>query len=208
MKRITILFASLSICLFLSLGVLAQITLDRSGNVTLSRAIQFADGTTQATASGTPWNQIFVAGTDRFIKLRAPCNPPDPCPIPATIWGIFDRETGLVWEKTPSTQTYDWYSAISLCYQAKWGNRLGWRLPTIEELSSLMDTSNSSPALSDDHPFTLLSSDGNYWSSTTFTYTTTWAWSLLLDTGGLSRTDKMVEYYAWCVRGGHGHDAY
>src|SRR5690242_14422307 len=51
---------------------------------------------------------------------------------------VLDRETGLVWERTPSTQTLQWPNARLLCAQ-KGGGRDRWRLPAFNELSSLVD---------------------------------------------------------------------
>jgi len=52
---------------------------------------------------------------------------------------------GIVWERSPATTPIDWYDAVSTCWQHDAGNRKGWRLPTIEELSSLVDPSVASP---------------------------------------------------------------
>ena len=60
-------------------------------------------------------------------------------------------------------------------YSAKWfyrrimlGNRTGWRLLTVEELSSLIDPSQSAPALPTGHPFVNVPATKEWWSSTTF----------------------------------------
>jgi len=51
--------------------------------------------------------------------------------------GVFDHETGLVWEKSPSSNLQPWSprnpdTAHILCNVKAVGNRLGWRLPTIQ----------------------------------------------------------------------------
>jgi hypothetical protein len=83
---------------------------------------------------------------------------------------VLDRETGLVWEKSPSaTRTIK----FQLCSQSVTGNRQGWRLPTAAELRSLIDPSQettppSAPALPPGHPFigVLFGSFDSYWTST------------------------------------------
>src|SRR5262249_43113868 len=60
---------------------------------------------------------------------------------------VFDKETGRVWEQSPSTSPVSWFDALSHCYALEVGRRKGWRLPTIEELASLVDTSQPAPTL-------------------------------------------------------------
>lgn len=84
---------------------------------------------------------------------------------------VLDRETGLVWQRVPGTvdsnQTYA--DAALACAGETTGGRRGWRIPTIEELSSLFDPGNPvSPFLPVGHPFTVPGgfSYFSYWSST------------------------------------------
>jgi uncharacterized protein DUF1566 len=120
---------------------------------------------------------------------------------------VFDKETGLVWEKSPSTDTSDWFDALSHCYELPVGGRSGWRLPTVEELASLVDTSHSSPALSTGHPFVHVQSDV-YWSATTRAFVNDHAWGVGFGIGsveiGLAKDN--AAFKAWCVRGGQGID--
>ena len=120
---------------------------------------------------------------------------------------VLDKETGLVWERSPDYSTRNWANAITYCYRREVANRKGWRLPTIEELTSLVDNDNSNPTLPTDHPFQGASL-GSCWSATTSAYGPTNAWSVYLVNGLLYNSDKINEYYVWCVRGGVGHDAY
>ena len=121
---------------------------------------------------------------------------------------VFDKETGLVWDQSPNTTTRTWVNALTHCYQREVGNRKGWRLPTIEELASLVDNSNSRPALPTGHPFTLTSAqeDGSYWSATTNAGNTAFAWFVDLGVGDVFTSDKTGVIFVWCVRGGQGID--
>ena len=80
---------------------------------------------------------------------------------------VLDKETGLVWEKSPSEQKMDWPHAHTYAHSITVGGRKGWRLPTIEELESLVDPTQTSPALPKGHPFTNVQSGYN-WSDTTY----------------------------------------
>lgn len=119
---------------------------------------------------------------------------------------VLDKETGLVWEKNPDTTPRTWDSAVFYAYNKTVGGRKGWRLPTIEELSSLIDTSGSSPqSLPDGHPFGGLQQ--YYWSSTTHFNDTSIAWYVYLGNGAVTNNLKSATTTnVWCVRGAHGHD--
>src|SRR5262245_60449862 len=85
---------------------------------------------------GTTWENVIFNGPDRFVVL----------PLFGDM-AVFDKETGRVWEQSPSQGTSNWVDAISHCYNLQTNARMGWRLPTVEELASLVDPSQQSPAL-------------------------------------------------------------
>ncbi len=148
------------------------------------------DGPYYATPS---WDQKLPAAT-RFIVL--------------TNWNseaVLDRETGLVWERVPSTSGRTWFSASLACLYSNTGGRTGWRLPALPELMSLVDRSQSNPALPSGHPFTVLSFA--HWSATTVAFDATRAFLVSLYFGNVDFTDKPYDgTHAWCVRGGPGGD--
>jgi hypothetical protein len=152
----------------------------------------------QTTANGpyyaTPsWDQQLPAST-RFIVLSN--------------WSsaaVLDRETGLVWEQSPSTTGANWYNQSFHCMNLNTGGRTGWRLPTIQELLSLVDRSQSNPALPSGHPFGNVQSS-NYWSATTLAFGATGAWLVAFNDGNVGTFDKSFGFLAWCVRGGPGVD--
>ncbi len=125
---------------------------------------------------------------------------------------VLDKETGLVWEKSPTGvgDSVYWSSALSGCADLFKGGRMGWRLPTVQELLSLVDPTQY-PALPSGHPFTNVQL-GLYWSATTsVTFDgSSSSDALLLDTsGGLSSNPKVgtFAFHVWCVRGGQGLDS-
>ena len=83
---------------------------------------------------------------------------------------VLDRETGLVWQRTPSTQPVAWPNARLLCAQKAVGGCGGWRLPVFNELSSLVSTAVQNagvPQLPAGHPFQQVQ-PGSNWSDTQF----------------------------------------
>jgi hypothetical protein len=119
---------------------------------------------------------------------------------------VLDKETGLVWEQSPDTTQRTWFEACAHCYKREVANRMGWRLPTIEELTSLVDNDNLNPTLPPGHPFSNVQSS-YYWSSTNLENDSDLARMVHFGLGHLVSDAKIVTYYVWCVRGGHGHNA-
>ena len=136
------------------------------------------------------------------------CTSRTSCPrfIVLSNWGgeaVLDRETGLVWEQSPSMSSKNWFDAQFSCNSKRVGLRRGWRLPTIQELMSLIEDL-SLPA---GHPFSDLQSSV-YWSATTTSLDPSSAWVATLVgfsiNSGLPKSSFLG--LAWCVRGGHGVD--
>ncbi len=122
---------------------------------------------------------------------------------------VLDKETCLVWEQSPVTATGAWAGALSHCFNKKVGERKGWRLPTIEELATLVDDTQGPPTLPSGHPFdTTAVQSSYYWSSTTDPTDATDAWVVDLGRGDVFNDFKDNSNFVWCVRGGQGHDAY
>jgi hypothetical protein len=134
--------------------------------------------------------------------------------FPAGGAAVLDRETGLVWERSPSSTQLTWnpvnpafQTALAYCNQRTVGNRWGWRLPTLQELDSLLDpTAVSQPMLPSGHPFTNVGL-GPYWTASTDAADTTQAWIVNFGFGNIGPTGKSgLLARAWCVRGGQGVD--
>jgi hypothetical protein len=121
-----------------------------------------------------------------------------PLPLPQA---VLDRETGLIWERSPQSGSQLWVGSAIDCVMHTTGGRGGWRLPAIEELASLSDPGQGDPALPPGHPFLNVTEDG-YWSSSTSPLDTDWAWFLYLPSGALMRETKTWNRGTWCVRGG------
>jgi hypothetical protein len=121
---------------------------------------------------------------------------------------VFDKETGLIWERSPSTDKKpNWSAAVVYSLSSVRGGRKGWRLPTIEELLSLVDPARASPTLPGGHPFENLRFDDYYWSCTLgLSNPPATVWGYNFGNGDTASTQKDVPGYVWLVRGGFGHD--
>ena len=124
--------------------------------------------------------------------------------------GVLDKETGLVWTKNANSWGAETMASATLdCYSMSLGSRMGWRLPTMEELASLIDPTQSNPALPSGHPFTSPQSNF-YWSATTSATGSTHALGVNLSANGsmVIAPKTSAVGYVWCVRGGKGYDVY
>lgn len=142
------------------------------------------------------WDTVLPSGPlSRF---------PDTCSSPRFTCvldgiGVRDNETGLVWEKQPSTLFLSWETAFVHCQNPYIAGRQGWRLPRLDELQSL-DLS-----IFDPHPF--VGSMGNdRWSSTPFVSDGAYAWVYSPEIGSTGLATIVSTRFVICVRGpGGGH---
>ncbi len=137
------------------------------------------------------WDQNLPAA-QRFVVLAAFNNE-----------AVLDKETGLVWERSPATTTHTWFDARGQCMFHSTGGRKGWRLSSVHELGSLVDPSVPSPGptLPPGHPFTNIQGAA-YWSATANPYAATsdaWGWNFCC--GNIFTGLRTSPARVWCVRG-------
>ena len=144
------------------------------------------------------WSNVISNAARRFVVLADFDNQ-----------AVLDRETGLVWEKSPATTTAQPEDVTEgqACANKTVGGRKGWRLPSFPELASLIDpnVARPGPTLPLGHPFigVLVQQEDRYWSATkTFDGN---PWVVLFDSGLVTVTGGT---HAWCVRGGMNADQY
>ncbi len=118
-----------------------------------------ADGTGSGNIDIPSWHRILPVN-ERFVAVM-------------NLEAILDKETGLVWELSPSNGSYPWYTAFDYCANLENGGRKGWLMPTANQLASLLDTTQEDPALPLGHPFDMdcevggcITTTGLYWTST------------------------------------------
>lgn len=74
---------------------------------------------------------------------------------------VFDLETGLEWEASPPNQEYSQTEADTYCQNLVLDNKSDWRLPSIRELTTLIDPADATRAL----PASFALVGAWYWSS-------------------------------------------
>ena len=113
---------------------------------------------------------------------------------------VTDTATGLQWQDDTTPISMTWQGAIDYCEALKLGGKSDWRLPNINELTSVVNVSVDSPSIS--NIFVNTVSD-KYWSSTTLTQFTNNAFIVDFSFGYQSSNyAKTTSHYVRCVRAG------
>ena len=124
---------------------------------------------------------------------------------------VNDNLTGLEWVKEPhslsgNSGSTNWNSAVDFCNNLVYAGHSDWRLPSRNELLSLIDYGRVSPALPAGHPFVGVKGiyylESPHWSSTSFTRSTDIAFTISLGAGNVYYSYKTGNGYVWPVRGG------
>jgi len=110
---------------------------------------------------------------------------------------VTDTKTGLMWMKE-TIGPMNWNEAIEYCKSLHLAELKDWRLPTIQELFSLINFMKSNPAIDDTiFPNTVSS---YYWSSTTGADYAVDAWRVYFHNGNVYYSGKYNAYYVRAVR--------
>lgn len=110
---------------------------------------------------------------------------------------ITDSKTNLMWQQQDDGNEMMWRDAINYCENLKLGGQGKWRLPSKDELESLVN--NQLIPMID--PIFTGTKSSNYWSSTTDASSTSSAWVVAFSGGGGAYNDvKAYGYYVRCVR--------
>jgi len=168
----------------------------------------------------------YLINPPSFTKLDADGND---LPDTATSWTMVrDNVTGLIWEvKTDDgsvhdkDNTYTWYDSnpdtnggnagmpgdgtntedfINELNSSKYGGHSDWRLPSPEELQSIVDYGTKEPAINDSYFPNTMSS--HYWSSNTYALYPGYAWDVYFGNGLVYGGSKWHTYYVRAVRAG------
>lgn len=119
----------------------------------------------------------------------------------AASWAIVkDNVTGLIWQKATASER-NWDSAVTYCENLTLGGYSDWRLPTVMELSTLVNSGTYNPAIDADFFPNTMSSFFS-WSSTTNANYTGDAWYVVFNYGYVDYDLKSYTNYVRAVRGG------
>jgi hypothetical protein len=146
---------------------------------------------------------------------------PSPRFVTGTTGIVTDTLTGLIWLKNANCAVFYsgdfighnnrfWINALTAanllaagyCGLTDGSSAGDWRLPNVRELQSLIDYSQYGPPLPSGHPFVGVQVD-YYWSSTTESGDTNWAFRVGMVVGTVYWSQKTgSQHYVWPVRGG------
>ena len=129
------------------------------------------------------------------------------------IYGDFNKQNGVVTDSFTRLQWQDdysdneeeiksapWIETFAYCENLTLAGQNDWRLPNINELSSIIDFTRKSPAL---NPiFEYIVPHGFYWSSTTIAGYSGNVWIVYFSNGRQGNYYKSDSLYVRCVRAG------
>lgn len=110
---------------------------------------------------------------------------------------FVDTKTGLVWQNDKSVKTLkkDWKHAKQYCQNLTLNGYSDWRLPTVEELHTVVDSTNKVKTEMKNVAY-----DDGYWSISEDTEDKANAWRIDFNDGEKYTFDKLYKTYIRCVR--------
>ncbi|MCP4750316.1 MAG: DUF1566 domain-containing protein [Proteobacteria bacterium] len=112
---------------------------------------------------------------------------------------VIDDATDLEWQVNEAGKK-TWNLAVRYCRNLNTGGKTDWRLPTIEELLTLIEYLKSHPAIGKNVFENVRSA--YYWSSSTRTHSADRAWLVFFNSSDVKYLYKSSNAYVRCVRGG------
>lgn len=111
---------------------------------------------------------------------------------------ISDTKTGLIWQ-AEHTKPVPWDEAMEYAKNLKFAGQEDWRLPTIEELLTLVDSTHRNPAT--EFPGAI---PYGFWSSSSYAADTSYAAYVSFYSGSVLHVSKTNNCHFRCVRGEQG----
>jgi len=117
---------------------------------------------------------------------------------------VRDNVTGLEWQQATNLgEKGFWEEASSYCEGLLLGGYSDWRMPTVKELSALIDSSILNPGPNIDTEYFPNAVGAEYWASTSRPDASYYAWYVVFSRGDVSSFGKtLIDGYVRAVRGG------
>jgi len=113
---------------------------------------------------------------------------------------VTDNVTGLMWQQAVPATKYAWADAVAYCPTLTLAGQSDWRLPSIVELSSIMDLGQSSPTINPTY-FPSTPSDYFWSASPSLSLSSSGAWVVRFEDGCTGHYDVSGSYNnVRCVR--------
>lgn len=112
---------------------------------------------------------------------------------------VHDSETKLIWQDNIAVEGKEmlYGEAKSYCKKLSLAGVEDWRLPTVEELQSIVDLTRYDPAIKRGFHF---AASESYWSSTLYADDADRAWDVNFKSGSMENNRHSYDYYVRCVR--------
>jgi hypothetical protein len=167
----------------------------------------FWTASNDAADAAKAWYVYFYFGypdvDDRSVENRVRCvrggaATPDAAHYELAPDWSRDTRTGLTWERVVSEQTFDVAGAASYCAALQLAEKVGFRLPTMKELETLVDERRAQPAI-DPEAFPNTPTE-SFWSSSAWSGTTDLNWYVRFDSGSALYELSKERFRVRCVR--------
>jgi len=112
---------------------------------------------------------------------------------------VLDKKNAIYWQDDLASQenSQDWDDAVEYCHKLVLNSMNNWRLPTFNELLSIVDYSRVDPAI---NPVFEYVNEDTYWTSVDFSATSSRAWTIDFRTGKSYYSYKTTNHTIRCVK--------
>jgi len=112
---------------------------------------------------------------------------------------VLDKANAIYWQDAPFSKksSRDWDDAVAYCQSLTLNGMSKWRLPTFNELLSIVDFNRVDPAI---NPVFSYVQENTYWTSTDFSATRARAWTIDFRTGKTYYSYKTTNHAVRCVK--------
>lgn len=117
---------------------------------------------------------------------------------------VVDNNLGLMWQQSPSTETFNWDDAISHCDNLEYAGYSDWRLPNPSEFLTIVDIDKKGPAVDTDNFSGMPTTTASFWTNKENGIMNSYDSATVFNTyyGDIaSSKNKTNTYQTLCVRG-------